>query len=63
MKTAGGYPVICYGTKNRYHKAHSLCKRCAIYTTPRVPVKPTYRMEGIHNPYSKHCPLFEPKKT
>ena len=30
MKTADGYPVVCYGVKGKYN-IHRICRRCAIY--------------------------------
>lgn len=27
MKTADGYPVVCYGTKGKYG-IHRICRRC-----------------------------------
>ena len=30
MKTADGYPVVCYGAKGKYG-IHRICRRCAIY--------------------------------
>ena len=29
MKTADGYPVVCYGVKGKYN-IHRICRRCAI---------------------------------
>jgi hypothetical protein len=29
MKTADGYPVVCYGAKGKYN-IHRICRRCAI---------------------------------
>lgn len=29
MKTADGYPVVCYGVKGKYN-IHRICRRCKI---------------------------------
>ncbi len=31
MKTDDGFAVLCFGSRNRYGKLHSLCRRCALY--------------------------------
>ena len=40
MKTADGYPVVCYGVKGKYN-IHRICRRCAIYRKyDSIPEKP-----------------------
>jgi len=65
MRTADGYPVVCYGSYYKGHKtAHRICKQCGIYQTSKTnTIKPTYRMEGIHKTGSRTCPIYEPKNT
>ena len=59
MKTADGYPVVCYGVKGKYN-IHRICRRCAI-TVNTIPEKPCYRLHGIHLLGRRECPIFEQK--
>lgn len=63
MKAADGYPIECYGSYYKKRRGvHDICKKCDIYQPSKVnPIKPTYRLQGIHKSGSKDCPLFKPK--
>lgn len=61
MKTADGYPVVCYGVKGKYN-IHRICRRCAIYRKyDSIPEKPCYRLHGIRLLGRRECPIFEQK--
>lgn len=61
MKTADGYPVVCYGAKGKYG-IHSICRRCAIYRKyDSIPEKPCYRLMEYTCRAEKNARSLNPK--
>lgn len=65
MKTADGFPIVCYGSDYKDGKtSHKICQKCDIYHRGKAHLtKPAYRLEGIHKSGHRTCPLFEPQNT